>query len=190
MIILVFNVFPSCFHNLFHFWYISLFWWRIGIWRNLSEGSLCPLRILSRETDPVRVWLGNLFSAPPAAFLKMWNHSMDMKTQCVSRSSEITFLPKACVIPCWEKPGEKENVISDCLWAMVWENEQCSSSQWTRLAGSELGRSHRAGRAWGATSTDGLSTAGPRDAVSDASCSALHTSRCYGQAGSQAGLHS
>lgn len=102
---------------------------------------------------------------------------------------KLPVLPKARVIPCWEKPGERENVISDCLWATVWENEQCSSSRWARLAGSELWKSHRAGRACGGTGTDGLSTAGPHDAVCDASCSALHTSRCCGQAGSQAGLH-
>lgn len=71
---------------------------------------------------------------------------------------KLPVLPKACVIPCWEKPGERENVISDCLWATVWENEQCFSCQWARLAGSELGRSRGAGRAWGATGADGLST--------------------------------
>lgn len=82
------------------------------------------------------------FSSPSAAFLKMWNHFMDLETVC-HVVVKLPVLPKACVIPCWEKPGERENVISDCLWATVWEMK-CSSSRWARLAGSELGRSHRA----------------------------------------------
>lgn len=117
------------------------------------------------------------FSSPSAAFLKMWNHFMDLETVC-HVVVKLPVLPKACVIPCWEKPGERENVISDCLWATVWENE---------VFFKPMGQ---AGRIWaGEESQSSRATAGPRVALSDVSFSALRTSRCYRQAGSRAVLH-
>lgn len=149
---------------------------------------------VKRNWSCKRAWLGNLFLFLP--LLLFWKCEVPpqiWKLGVCHVVVKLPVLPKACAIPCWEKPGERENVISDCLWATVWENEQCSSCQWAGMpvdwqdlswgGVAEQAERQEPQAPMASARTHHLT----RDAVSDASCSALHRSRCYGQAGSELG---
>lgn len=144
---------------------------------------------LPREADSFWMWFGIFFSFS-SCFTEIGSDSMVLKTWCMSCSAivKLPVLPEACVTPCWEKPEERKNVISDCMWAMVWE------------VSSVL---HVTGPYWHHLSWEGVTEQVEHEKpqasvlrahmaliVSDTSCSALYRFRCCLQAGNRAGLHS
>ena len=178
----------------FTFWQMSLFWWRDKYLKKLigrKSVSLYNIRIPAKRNWSFKNMAWDFFFlSSPAAFLKLWNDSMVLKTGGVSCSAivKLPVLPEACVIPCWEKLGERENVISNCMWAMVWEMSSilCASGpcwQHPSWGGVTEQLEHEEPQAPMASALLAHVTL-----LSDASCSALYGFRHYVGVGNRAGL--